>query len=1173
MDKMVGLWDVGLSGPSLRERSGLAGFLEGMWETNDVVWLGTPNAARFAQFRAHRSISSLACSTFPNDTPQRHALHLLDRIMTCMRTTKVIPAAKVKTSKLGTPMEQPQRQHWHNRVRNFLAKHEGPGKKKRRARKSTQDSKVSNQLFLRALDHSLDAIAMPLESFKCTKPLSVISPPLRRYWVAIDRLPSSSAQDQRIVRRSCIKDNSSGAKCLELPLQQRPALFLDMDKGPESWPSTFWLFGDGHVRGAATDDPLHTAWNGCKQAISKAGLTTTKLEIALVLNLFTAPYGGDTFWEFIVEHLEEYCLDCTLEDELFQHFLPALLSRDEMADVDLGSEEQNAKVWEGLLLQRFVVGKPQRLKMSRWFHFISLSADLCSYWQGLLFALVVCAVRSGWDVCVHDLSIHSPTPRLIQPPGPREDAAVEEEADNLDGRAVGIGEAHAEEQSISDPQRGTKKSDQEIEKLRAKSLNTLDAALQVLSRKDCWMRNKVLVVFGTIVNTMHQEDVVMHRTKKGSMEFYRQLCSHGHHTLLTNLINKFHHPGLKDDFKVSLSWSPRPQNQDQDMNYIAKPAWEFVFHLMSYFALVGAQNKHSLPQHLHLLAETTPKRAMDGALKFCKRCFEALEALERSMVDDEELQLFHGNLLWAKQQWCREVLVAIAECNFEAAPDWVQKSALAYSCRWGCTKLSEEAVNVNRDVEGKHRKGHVGRVQRWREAAHSTHMSDHFDVSVPQPQPQHREAATGKKMQPSIFHCRGGDYSLGDATLAQLSDGKWKSPSADNWRRTSLTTQLLLTAHEGGSLKDIHQAWTSLLCSPGLVVKHTSEPNRVYIVLDTTRFGFLGWPVTVVKDENNQKFFYLTTWDEGLKFGFVFDHKEWWACAVDSVYARVNVGPAVNPQWESILVLKPRFEAASLLKVSARMGFPSLTVPFLQRLVLAEGMIQDGCRPPTTLTDLLQLMLEFVLPNLSDAARKAIIETRIQKKELDVENSVLTPELVGELEDQEVVDEKEEIQQVTAALQRRKASSSSSSSQSVLRPAQGALGAPSGASSTSAAEPLVVPPDPASSEGTRTSSSTISFQGSVTPEDAKRFLPPRQGCSITVDSFRHHRWQVKYPTTLPPKSHTETFGPGASQETMSKHLILCYQWAWGHHEAQGQGKCPYTFEVGRDGLVQVVSRN
>ena len=77
-------------------------------------------------------------------------------------------------------------------------------------------------------------------------------------------------------------------------------------------------------------------------------------------------------------------------------------------------------------------------------------------------------------------------------------------------------------------QRGTKKSDQEIEKLRAKTVNTLDAALSILSRKGCWLKNRVLVVFGDIINNRHQQDVVQLRTQKGCLEFYRALCVDGH---------------------------------------------------------------------------------------------------------------------------------------------------------------------------------------------------------------------------------------------------------------------------------------------------------------------------------------------------------------------------------------------------------------------------------------------------------------------------------------------------------------------------------------------------------------------------------------------------------------------------------------------------------------------
>ena len=146
-----------------------------------------------------------------------------------------------------------------------------------------------------------------------------------------------------------------------------------------------------------------------------------------------------------------------------------------------------------------------------------------------------------------------------------------------------------------------------------------------------------------------------------------------------------------------------------------------------------------------------------------------------------------------------------------------------------CTSL------VNRDKEGQHRKGHVGKMQRWMEAAHSTHIMDHFDVHIPEAEAKHKLAAAEQKVMPNeAFHCKGGNYSLGLPSLKELADPAWVSPTPDIYRTSSLATELLLFAKAEGSF--IHTAWRSLLCGAGLVVvKQLSDPSKAYIILDTSK--------------------------------------------------------------------------------------------------------------------------------------------------------------------------------------------------------------------------------------------------------------------------------------------------------------------------------------------------
>lgn len=131
--------------------------------------------------------------------------------------------------------------------------------------------------------------------------------PLRRYFVPAAVAGGSGRNGAPL--RSCIKNMDTGERWLELPREVRRHLFLDLDKGPESWPSTFWMYDAGCIRGACTDDWMHTTWNGVRLAMTHCKLSILNQEITLCLNMFTAPFGGDTFWGQICEAMHEYQID------------------------------------------------------------------------------------------------------------------------------------------------------------------------------------------------------------------------------------------------------------------------------------------------------------------------------------------------------------------------------------------------------------------------------------------------------------------------------------------------------------------------------------------------------------------------------------------------------------------------------------------------------------------------------------------------------------------------------------------------------------------------------------------------------------------------------------------------------------------------------------------------
>lgn len=548
------------------------------------------------------------------------------------------------------------------------------------------------------------------------------------------------------------------------------------------------MFTAGGLRGTGTDDLCHSQWNAARMAIRKSGLQMVLLEVSMVLNMFTASYGGDTFWSQICSTMSEYLVDNTIEDPLFEFFLPILCSQEERASYDFGATSQGVRIWDSIVSWKFLKAKPARMKLTRWFHFIRLSAGLTSYWFQLLFALVVLALEQGWDVSIANFSVlgrasardrSATAPSAGAPSGatalsivasaagsasapatsPPSDAKGAKTSAAAAAKGVAADLAAAREDAPGgDIGRGTKHGDAGVEKLRATTVNAIDACLQVLKSAKSWSWNQLIVLFGGMASEVHGRDVVALSTQQGAAFWHRDQAMRGNTTLLRKMARQLHSPDLlpklRPPFTVDSMCGAESDAPFDDE--LCAGAFSYVCNLMSVFGLMGLQYMRCLPQKLHLLASQPKSDEVQSGLRFCEEVFSSLEGLEKAMAHDVGLRAFHGQLFWAHEQWVREVLVAVAECEFKVVPAWVMESTQAYTRRWGTTKLSEDSINANRGQERSGRKGGVDRTKRWATAMANTHIEEQYDVKLARPDKQRCEGLR-RRTPASIYHARGGD--------------------------------------------------------------------------------------------------------------------------------------------------------------------------------------------------------------------------------------------------------------------------------------------------------------------------------------------------------------------------------------------------------------------------------
>ena len=205
----------------------------------------------------------------------------------------------------------------------------------------------------------------------------------------------------------------------------------------------------------------------------------------------------------------------------------------------------------------------------------------------------------------------------------------------------------------------------------------MDAALSVLKNRDTWLKNRVILEFGQLVSEDHSRDVVMHRTQRGSVQWNKEKASAGHVPLLRKIVAKLHSPALSNAIVGhSMRWMRASHEQGQladqlEMESLCPCIWKYVLHLMAYFSLTGSLFSHGLPQKYRLLCEPQDKSSFLECMALVKPVFLGLEKVEQEMGTQDELAIFHGSLLFPKQQWSREVLVSLAECQWLACPKWV----------------------------------------------------------------------------------------------------------------------------------------------------------------------------------------------------------------------------------------------------------------------------------------------------------------------------------------------------------------------------------------------------------------------------------------------------------------------------------------------------------------------
>jgi hypothetical protein len=414
--------------------------------------------------------------------------------------------------------------------------------------------------------------------------------------------------------------------------------------------------------------------------------------------------------------------------------------------------------------------------------------------------------------------------------------------------------------------------------------------------------------------------------------------------------------------------------------------------LVKYWLLAVLHEMTSLPEMFVLLLsddEALRKRGLERAqrLEGWMRSGEAL-AYGNSFVDG-----LMKNWHWPRLQWVREILVSLSEFGFRCVPPDVYQACEGRFFGFNQTVIIENAMQMFEAISHDSKNRMVCRKQRWR-TLQTTHLLEDYGRTPIVPSLDAAEHV-GPKLHKSFFEPKHREFSLSSDNLRAISAPSWSSPSPQSWDAVPLI--VLALEHMDGDWTKLEHLWRSLLVPEGRALL---EPGTglLYYILQVSRFGYLSWPLQMHEDSSRDLLMcdFVSKPKDGKdtvwEFGAVEDLSKWKVLKMRLTTHPHAAGERVIARG---LVLTTDGAAETLLQGAARLSFPNMTVPMLDKLHKYLEVPIVG-RRPTSENALLLALIQHALPGIEIEEVRAIIKRR-NKKELEECSSELSDPGVLEL--------------------------------------------------------------------------------------------------------------------------------------------------------------------------------
>ena len=340
--------------------------------------------------------------------------------------------------------------------------------------------------------------------------------------------------------------------------------------------------------------------------------------------------------------------------------------------VAYGTEEHMQQVWQQLPQSPCFQRRGKQVKMSRGYTWQKVALERLPDWHTYLLILLYMGITKKWWDAASDMPDCAGHTHAAQEP---------------------MGEARP-----TDAARNHDETARGMEQLRAKAANALHLAAVVMGGIRNWKLVKAITTALEPIHTRFNLDLTATKTRMGTKHWYTNMsagraCS----DVSSQLIQKL----ASANVAASCGFFPGPAGEEDSAidSYVAEKFFALVLSQLASHAMFTASYSCSLPHKFGALLHEDPA-VQQETLRWLKHVWATLCKLEELALDDGACAQFLRELVWPQLHYCREVLITLAERQWQGVPDDLRQHLLGQAIGFAGTKCVEDGFNFSQGCWG-----------------------------------------------------------------------------------------------------------------------------------------------------------------------------------------------------------------------------------------------------------------------------------------------------------------------------------------------------------------------------------------------------------------------------------------------------------------------------------------